>query len=117
MKTMLYYFVYVLLMCSCAHGCLSGTYRNNGTCQDCEKGFYCPNKNMTLPYPCPLGQYSDMNGAINCSMCPAGFYCNTTNTSPVKCALGYYSTSGMSLCIPCKAGFRWGYYFISLIIS
>ena len=99
----MFYFVFVLLMFSCVH---IGTDCLSGTCIDCEKGFYCPTENITSPFPCPLGQYSNVKGSVNCTTCPAGFYCNRTDTSPVKCSLGYYSTSGMSICIPCQAGYR-----------
>lgn len=110
--------LFVFVFFSCSHicfGCIPGTYLNNGTCGYCNKGFYCPDSNMTSPFPCPLGKFADQIGATNCTICPLGFYCNETDRAPVKCPLGYYSTLGMSICLPCSAGHRWGFFVILLV--
>jgi len=90
------------------YNCSIGNYLRDGSCTSCEKGFYCPRENMTVPFPCPLGEYTNNSGSLQCELCHAGFYCNRTDTEPIKCKHGFYSTEKMSICMPCPAGFRWG---------
>ena len=104
---MFYYVIVVIFtVLDISYGCLSGNYINNGTCTPCEKGFFCPNDNMTAPFPCPLGTYSNNTGFIQCKDCPAGYFCNETVSGPKKCSPGFYSKQRMSICIPCPSGYR-----------
>ncbi len=67
--------------------------------KECPPGFYCPTGTI-IPRPCPVGSYSFTTArpeAANCTLCPAGMYCNQENlTIPGvgKCFQGYFCNRG-----------------------
>ena len=100
------------LLFSCINGtspvkCLKGSFSDAGQegCSTCPKGFSCPQDALKAPLPCQLGEYTDSEGMLNCTVCPAGYFCNDTKTSPSPCADGYYSSTKMSACSPCPGGY------------
>lgn len=62
-----------------------GTYRDQlkgedlASCSDCPQGYYCPTAITTEPLPCGKGNYS-ASGAIVCTSCAVGRYCNVNAT-------------------------------------
>lgn len=56
--------------------------------------IYAGGKNYELGercYPCPIGYYSDITGAVLCKKCPDGFMCPDKSILPIACPRGYYS--------------------------
>jgi hypothetical protein len=71
---------------------------------------------------CPAGTYNDLTGAIDCLMCPVGFYCaeggviepsicepgtytdTTGSTECNVCPEGYYCSEGSSMATACPEG-------------
>jgi len=103
--------------------CGVGTWNANpgrGVCDACTAGYYCDETNMTSvvekpcpvgyycaagsvhPDPCPKGTWSNelrRPGVNNCTLCPAGKYCNQLNlTEPGNgdCFGGYFCGQGSS---------------------
>ena len=72
-------------------------------------GFYGGVSSVTdVVLACSPGTYSLTVGAVDsstCITCPAGYFCNTTSTAPVKCALcppgTYAPTAGAYSCQTC----------------
>ncbi len=46
-----------------------------------------------------------MPGSAAITTCPAGFYCSSTTSLPVKCARGTYSGAGAVACTTCPTGY------------
>ena len=75
----------------------------------CPAGHHCP-KGSHVPIPCESGTFNTQEGQFNCSMCPAGYYCDADNfcpgsnfTTPELCPPGYYCPEGTrySFQFPC----------------
>jgi len=67
------------------------------SCIICPAGHYCPKGSVT-PINCGVGQFSDA-GAIDCSLCSAGYFCNNNSTSRAMmearpCEAGTYCPPG-----------------------
>jgi len=73
------------------------------TCKQCPAGKYCPDPQMAIATPCPVGTYS-VAGSLQCTDCPAGFSCAVATSQPTMCAQGSYSLAKSSSCIQCTAG-------------
>ncbi|KAI4904543.1 hypothetical protein NFI96_029611 [Prochilodus magdalenae] len=114
--------------------CDKGSYSTlySGQCELCPAGSYCPNRRMSRPLPCPIGQYTDMagqsscrscNGSITCKdaavqvrsrtdqlgqrnrmpqSCPPGMYRDGEGPGCDVCPLGHYCVGGIA--IQCPAG-------------
>ena len=52
---------------------------------------------------CASGKYS-LEGATQCTSCPAGYFCANTDENPVACNDGEYSMAGATNCSTCEAG-------------
>ena len=81
----------------------------------CEAGYYCPEGsshsrqiicseghfctlNSSEPLPCGYGTFMNHTGALQCDICPAGWYCFEGLTT-VRCPAGFYCPEG--------TGFDW----------
>lgn len=53
---------------------------------------------------CPLGHYS-LEGASNCTECPAGFQCSSRSSTPVACRPGTFSVTAATNCTSCAPGY------------
>ena len=111
--------------------CTAGYYCPNATGANpyiCEYPTYCPqNSNMTLDCPlgymavnhaglrvsrsmscriCPGGTYGNHPQRLNCSPCPAGYYCPEGTPYPDKypCPKGYYCPAEVAAPQSCPAG-------------
>lgn len=73
----------------------------------CERGYYCPNKNMRLLFECPKGSYCPI-GVYSPIICPKGSYCPREKLSiPVKCPSNTYCPNeGMIIPIKCQLGYN-----------
>ena len=65
---------------------------------ECLEGHYCPHT-VGEPIQCPLGHYQPLKGKDHCSMCPAGFYCDSKdgpiiNFASFPCPKGHYCPMG-----------------------
>lgn len=49
------------------------------------------------------GTYS-IGMKTDCTDCPAGSYCPTTTSEPIKCPRGYYAFGRNTACVMCPAG-------------
>ena len=89
--------------------CNPGTYSSTGAtkCNNCIKGFKCPNSTIQSPIKCLSGTYSNETKSTECRECPAGFSCPNVDESPVECVDGYYSTGSRSQCVICPHGHRY----------
>ena len=107
---------YCLLGASTPTPCASGYY-NNATgkanqaaaCTTCPAGSYClasSTVGVSVPAPCPMGNYRSTVGAAqssDCSSCPAGSFCPDGSVLPKACAAGSYSSiqGGQSQALSC----------------
>ncbi len=90
----------------------------------CEAGANCANgtANATLCPPgtaslagapsctlCKPGEFSDVEGAEDCKVCPAGYECPSEGMTAAgaECVAGYFSTHRQVACTPCPLG-RYG---------
>ena len=94
----------------------------------CLSGHYCLNGTV-VPYPCPIGHFSNATGNTDlssCQLCTAGYFCdaeglsnpsgpcnegfycpagqNTSSPSDFMCPAGYHCPEGSSLPIGCPSG-------------
>ena len=103
---------------NCTFGCACTTDGLATPDAVCEAGFYCPEgstspqallcpdgtfcpEGSSLPLPCPVATYSDVEGLINnqrCTQCTPGYYCNSSGlTQPSDtCSERFYCPSGQS---------------------
>nr|XP_054760934.1 uncharacterized protein LOC129267226 [Lytechinus pictus] len=86
--------------------CLVGSYSFNGSesCSSCDAGFYCPLNGTIEQSQCPDGYYNPGSSPESCLPCSAGYYC--TPSSQVACDEGYYSDSLATSCSSCPGGFE-----------
>ncbi|ETV78447.1 hypothetical protein, variant [Aphanomyces astaci] len=74
-------------------------------CLPCTPGTFSPAVDVDCT-ACPIGSYSDTEGATTCTPCPKG-QCNPNPGSRacVMCGMGLYSpTEGASICVKCPRG-------------
>lgn len=89
--------------------CKEGT-AGKASCTKCDPGYYSTGDDVTNQcnarcLPCPLGTYSDIQGATKCTPAPGGsFVNNTAMTVPLECPPGTYSSGRASSCSPCLPG-------------
>ena len=80
--------------------CTPGYYCIHGSNPDsCPAGFYCPEGTGYVWESCPEGTFSSvagLSGAVQCSQCTGGFYCDTKNLTVESgpCDPGYFCRSG-----------------------
>ena len=88
--------------------CNPGTYSVAGqiNCENCSKGFMCPDDKMDSQIKCLNGTYSNETKSVICKICPAGYACPNPNDTPKECKSGYYSLQGNSQCFICPSGHR-----------
>ena len=108
--------------------CPSGTYptSDHTGCQQCNAGYYCPtpvagslqcfragngqrvgsvNDFFFIgPLPCSAGTWSSNGTTVQCTTCPAGYYCPVTTNAPLSCPAGTYSAINSINCTLCPAG-------------
>ena len=89
--------------CTAGHYCVDGINE-----VDCPQGFYCPTGTGTVWQSCPPGTYGSNVGfsvESQCTTCPGGQYCGTTNlTAPSgPCDPGYFCESGSDSATPSNA--------------
>lgn len=79
--------------------CTEGKYCPEGTGSsgeiNCVQGYYCPSGTSDkLQFTCGAGFYGAAAGARHfsdqCTMCPAGQYCEASVTTGTACPLGHY---------------------------
>lgn len=49
---------------------------------------------------------SSTAASINCTSCPAGYFCDDPEATPQPCEVGYYSGGGSVVCLACQPGYR-----------
>ena len=91
---------------SCPYSLLLGvTFKGIGDV--CPKGHFCKKKSWK-PQFCTAGTYNNEVGQVNCSICPAGFFCPEGSVSYLKnaCPLGYFCPLGTTRAneYPCPEG-------------
>ncbi|XP_053729819.1 SCO-spondin isoform X1 [Synchiropus splendidus] len=94
--------------CSVGYWCPSG--QSLATALPCPVGHFCP-QGASSPRPCPPGTYQDRERQESCSLCWAGFSCDSmtsqSNVSlPKPCPSGHYCPLGTSApkLHPCPKG-------------
>ena len=88
---------------------LAGQYTQiNGTCDQCNRGFYCGAGNASM-VQCPNGQTTVGLGAkklSDCTVaCPAGYGVDVRDGSCQPCPLGTYSPDATTACLSCAQGY------------
>jgi len=87
--------------CTCCGGA------NIGIGGICPRGHYC-RQGSDSPDPCPPGTYSDFQGAWECKVCEAGYYCplRSTDFLDKPCPAGHYCPPGTNYSrqYPCPMG-------------
>lgn len=83
--------------------CAAGSYRANPVdvaCTLAPVGTYVPSAGATSAFDCPVGTFSDVQGATTCQLAPAGSYVSQPgSTSATLCSAGTYSaTAGAASC-------------------
>jgi hypothetical protein len=109
MKTIISIFCLLLLIAfswTTTLTCPLGFYVNNGTCENCPAGSFCPGDEYeSAKYPCEPGSYS-LTGFSNCELCWPGFYSNRMEAK--RCTLCpedlVAPVYGMAACVPCPVG-------------
>ena len=88
--------------------CEPGEFSSSGAsqCENCSKGFMCPDAKMHSPLPCVNGTFANKTKSIVCEICPSGYTCLDPRETPEKCDEGYYSSGGITRCVICPAGHR-----------
>ncbi len=83
----------VLLYISCIlfvkiYSCACGKWDDEGSCEDCAKGYYCDGTNKII---CLLGNYCNRANVCTPNPCSIGSYCPIgTNKKNPDCGVGYY---------------------------
>lgn len=85
-------------------GCGAGSFEDNGACQACAAGHYCPDGKVA--YNCSPGTYQPATSAASClSASPGNFVDTTAAISQTACIAGYYQpNSGSTACLQSPAG-------------
>ncbi|XP_062816991.1 zonadhesin isoform X2 [Anolis carolinensis] len=96
--------------CSSGYYCPPGQSSATPPSHWCPSGYYCL-EGSVAPMACKKGTYQSEEGKESCDLCPAGFFCDTSNESaaiqvPVPCFPGHFclpgTESGMEH--PCPKG-------------
>jgi hypothetical protein len=83
--------------------CNAGRYlRNDGICDDCKNGFYCPGDNNR--YYCSTETTITGNRATSCTNCRPGYVYNSDTNTCEDCLSGYYCLGGSQPKQMCQAG-------------
>ena len=85
---------------------LSSAATSNASCIPCSPGEYRDTFGSIIPCTlCPAGYYANTSRSSLCVLCPAGSYSFFTGSSTCSlCQLGYYSsTEGATGCLQCGA--------------
>ena len=88
--------------------CEPGEFSLSGAsqCENCSKGFMCPDSKMHSQLPCVNGTFANKTRSTVCKTCPVGYECLDPRETPSRCSEGYYSVGGTTLCVRCPAGHR-----------
>jgi hypothetical protein len=75
----------------------------------CDSGYYCPEgSTSSMQVPCPAGTFRSIkNGSKpeDCTICTSGGYCPTQGLSlPLPCPAGFYCPLGTRYPEPCPEG-------------
>lgn len=92
--------------CSAGFYCPEGQPADSPTSYECPAGYYCP-AGSKIPKQCEVGTYQSQEGQSSCDPCPAGSYCDGSDTSTyITCIVGYYCPEGTrySTEYPCPEG-------------
>ena len=86
--------------------CDTGYYCINGENIKVPAGTYTNDMGMSVPIPCPKGQYQNEIGKDRCKDAPIGSFVGTERSvSPTPCDIGQYQNEmGKSSCKPCQEG-------------
>lgn len=69
----------------------------------CQVGHFCPN-GSAAQRPCPINKMANYTHAVECDLCPAGFYCLKSGI-PIECEKGFYCPAGTGKDLrPCPRG-------------
>ncbi|XP_028563977.2 uncharacterized protein LOC114585457 [Podarcis muralis] len=97
-------------MCMPGYYCPPGQTSSTPASHRCPRGFYCL-QGSVAPAACQKGTYQLEEGKESCDLCPAGFFCESSNQTaaiqaPKPCPLGHFcppgTTSGTEH--PCPRG-------------
>lgn len=89
--------------------CKKGTYYSGvqgiseNVCSPCPKGYVCLGNGMGKEQ-CPIGTYSSDEGSYDCTICPAGHYCELGTSIPIKCSENTIAIKGSGGCTACLEG-------------
>lgn len=61
-------------------------------------------KRNMLPRTAKL--FDSTAASVNCTSCPAGYFCDDPEATPQPCEVGYYSGGGSAVCSACQPGYR-----------
>ncbi|CAH1797049.1 unnamed protein product [Owenia fusiformis] len=93
-------------LCSPGYVCSSGSNTPTPSAPMgyiCPPGFYCP-EGSAVETGCDIGYFNPDFGKDACTICPAGYMCDTTNmTTPSDCKRGHYCPTGVPP-RPCPPG-------------
>ncbi|XP_064629299.1 uncharacterized protein LOC135488586 [Lineus longissimus] len=96
--------------CSKGYYCPGGQNSSQPDGYNCTKGHYC-SEGTIQPKRCPSGQYQDQVGAWACKVCPAGYYCDSTEGPLIShqdkiCPRGFFCPNGTLYAnmFPCPSG-------------
>ncbi|PIK33904.1 hypothetical protein BSL78_29274 [Apostichopus japonicus] len=95
--------------CDPGYYCPGGQTSKDPVGLQCPEGHYCP-AGAWEPIVCENGTYNGQTGEDECEICPAGFYCDPTESGPVitpaSCPTGYYCPDGTGAAEsqPCPPG-------------
>ncbi|GMH69242.1 hypothetical protein TrST_g1107 [Triparma strigata] len=84
--------------------CSPGTIPTGSSCDQCEKGKYGVFGATSCSDCTGEGQYSSSDGAVFCSIVPAGYRPNTAHDGYEKCSPGRYSLGAATECLACPDG-------------
>lgn len=83
-----------------------GYNSSNGTCSECNKGYFSADRDNKACKPCGQNQYQDSTKATGCNACQANSSTNgavgVTSIAGCKCNAGYYRSG--NVCYQCSAG-------------
>ena len=87
LRPTVFFYMILFLLISSAVGltCFPGTYINNDSCTEC-----------------PMGRYSVVDEAVECTDCPANTFQNNTPYFCTMCPIGYTSDQGSGECLACS---------------
>ena len=96
-------------LCNEGYFCPEGTASGSPSEHFCPIGYFCP-EGSSVPQLCPSGWFTNVTHSLNCTICPAAFYCTPelllgTSTTYAACPRGFYCPEGTGIdLMPCPAG-------------